>query len=63
MIALIRSHATAVEEGLKPDTEFIRAAVDFIKTYADRLRHGKEEISCSGACAKKKLSPEHTRIR
>ena len=37
-------------------------AVDFIRTYADRTHHGKEEGILFRDLAKKQLSPEHVRI-
>ncbi len=43
MIALMSKEVKKIGEVGAPDPEFIRAAVDFIKTYADRLHHGKEE--------------------
>jgi len=43
MIALMAREAQRIRQGLEPDTEFIRTAVDFVRMYADRLHHGKEE--------------------
>jgi len=43
------------------DQEFLDAAVDFIRTYADRCHHGKEEDILFKALAAKDLSPEHRR--
>lgn len=62
MIALIDKEAQRIEQGLPPDTEFIRGAVDFIKTYADRFHHGKEEGILFRDLSKKQLSQEHKRI-
>lgn len=47
-----------------PDTPavnpgFIDIAVDFIRTYADKTHHGKEEDILFRECARKDLSPEH----
>jgi len=44
------------------DPVFIDAAVDFIRTYADRCHHGKEEDILFKALAAKELSPEHRQI-
>ena len=44
------------------DPVFIDTAVDFIRTYADRCHHGKEEDLLFKALAEKDLSPEHRRI-
>ena len=43
---LIRMIAGKLEELTrteKPDLDFINKAVDFLRTYADRCHHGKEE--------------------
>lgn len=44
------------------DPVFIDTAVDFIRTYADRCHHGKEEDLLFKALAEKDMSPEHRRI-
>lgn len=62
MIALMGEEVQRIEQGLTPDTELIRTAVDFIKTYADRLHHGKEEDILFRDLTKKQLSVEHKRI-
>jgi hemerythrin-like domain-containing protein len=41
------------------NTVFIDIAVDFIRTYADRTHHSKEEDILFRELAKKQLSPEH----
>ena len=38
---------------------FVETIVDFIKTYADRTHHGKEEDILFAALAKKKLDDDH----
>ena len=43
MIHLIEMEKTEMEEYDKIDFGFIDVAVDFIRTYADRTHHGKEE--------------------
>jgi hemerythrin-like domain-containing protein len=40
----------------------ITAAVDFLRTYADRTHHGKEEDILFRELGKKQLSPDHKRI-
>ena len=62
MIALMGKETQRIGQGLAPDTEFIYSAVDFIKTYADRLHHGKEEDILFRDLAKKQLSAEHKRV-
>ena len=44
------------------DVEFLQTAVDFIRTYADRTHHGKEEDILFRDLARKQLTPEHKRI-
>ncbi|HQP56809.1 MAG TPA: hemerythrin domain-containing protein [Syntrophorhabdus sp.] len=44
------------------DPVFIDTAVDFIRIYADRTHHGKEEDILFRDLGKKKLSAEHARI-
>jgi hemerythrin-like domain-containing protein len=51
-----------IDETKKVDTVFTDTAVDFIRTYADRTHHGKEEDILFRDLAKKKLSPEHAVI-
>lgn len=43
MIALIREALAEIEATEIADPRFIDTAVDFIRTYADRTHHGKEE--------------------
>jgi hemerythrin-like domain-containing protein len=43
MIAVIRKEIGRIESGGEIDPGFIDDAVDFIRTYADRCHHGKEE--------------------
>ena len=62
MIALMGAEAARIRSGQAPDAEFIRTAVDFIRTYADKLHHGKEENILFRDLAKKKMSAEHERI-
>lgn len=43
VIDLILSESKKVESGEKPNYDFFREAIDFIKNYADRFHHAKEE--------------------
>lgn len=45
------------EKYLEP--EFIRELVDFVRMYADRCHHGKEEEILFRELGKKQLAPEH----
>ena len=53
-------------EKIKKDTKivpaFIDTAVDFIRIYADKCHHGKEEDILFRDLAKRKISDEHQRI-
>jgi len=48
------------EDSINP--EFVDAAVDFIRVYADKCHHGKEEDILFRDLQKKNLSDEHKRI-
>lgn len=43
MIALMSRHLQRVRDEHIADADFIASAVEFIRTYADRCHHGKEE--------------------
>jgi hemerythrin-like domain-containing protein len=57
----IRDNVAVDPEFAFVDLEFIDTAVDFIRTYADRCHHGKEEDILFKALAEKNLSSEHRR--
>jgi hemerythrin-like domain-containing protein len=59
--AMQRKRREAEESGI-PDVRFVDTAVDFIRTYADRLHHGKEEGVLFRDLAAKPLSAEHRQI-
>jgi hemerythrin-like domain-containing protein len=61
MIALMEKELGRLREGEELDYDFIDTAVDFIRTYADRCHHGKEEDILFRELAKKPLSEEHSR--
>lgn len=62
MLRLFDGEIIKINENKKVDTVFIDTAVDFIRTYADRTHHGKEEDILFRDLARKNLLPEHTRI-
>ena len=62
MIALIRKEILKIKETNKVDVVFIDTAVDFIKIYADKTHHGKEEDILFVELSKKNLDPDHYRI-
>jgi len=51
-----------MEDAHELDPRFIDTAVDFLRTYADRCHHGKEEDILFRDLAKKPLSPELKQI-
>lgn len=62
MIKLMGAEAVRIKRSNRPDDDFIIAAIDFIKTYADKLHHGKEENILFRDLARKRLSLEHRKI-
>jgi len=61
MIAVMKEHLKAIEEQSHIPSGFIEATVDFIRTYADRCHHGKEEDILFRELKKKSMSPQHKR--
>lgn len=59
MIRLFEGEINNIRKQNRIDPVFIDAAVDFIRTYADRTHHGKEEDILFRDLAPKKLSLEH----
>ncbi|RJR43469.1 MAG: cation-binding protein [Deltaproteobacteria bacterium] len=66
MIALMHKEMERMQTALTRDPAapavnpgFIDTAVDFIRTYADKTHHGKEEDILFIECAKKNLSAPH----
>ena len=43
LISVIIKQAGRIQEDKLADVEFVDDCIDFIKTYADRCHHGKEE--------------------
>ncbi len=62
MVALMKKEIQSIESGNRPDMEFLRHAVEFIQTYADRCHHGKEEDILFRELKKKDLKDEHDRM-
>lgn len=56
MLELMRKEIRQIEARNKADSLFIDTAVDFIRTYADRTHHGKEEDILFRVLAAKKMS-------
>lgn len=66
LIALMGRELTRIKDNVAVEPEFafvdpvfIDTAVDFMRTYADRCHHGKEEDILFAELAKKDLAPEH----
>ena len=62
MISLIGKNLSLVRKEKKADPCFIDTAVDFIRVYADKCHHGKEEDILFRELKKKKISPGHKKI-
>jgi len=62
MISIIKAALTKIESTQKVDPVFVDTAVDFIRTYADRTHHGKEEDILFRDLGKRDLSAEDQRV-
>lgn len=62
MIKVVDNRMKYFEDNKTIDAGFIDQVVDFIRTYADRCHHGKEENILFRELGKKRLSAEHRRI-
>ncbi len=62
MIALLKRDADRVEGGGAVNPRFIDTAVDFVRTYADRCHHGKEEEILFRDLKKKKMADDDRRV-
>jgi hemerythrin-like domain-containing protein len=61
MLAVARGELERFGREKKIDPQFVLELVDFIRTYADRCHHGKEEDILFRELAKKPLTEEHRR--
>lgn len=62
MLASMMRHIDQIEKSKKVNPLVIDMAADFIRTYADRTHHGKEEEILFRDLAKKDLAPELKKI-
>ncbi len=62
MIALMDNEIRRIESGRKADVNFIETAIDFIRIYADRCHHGKEEDILFRELKMKDITEEHERV-
>ena len=61
MLALMKREIDRIEKENTSNLDFIDTAVDFIRKYADRCHHGKEEDILFRELKKKDLEIEHKR--
>ena len=62
MISLIKHALVQIESTRKADPVFVDTVVDFIRMYADRTHHGKEEEILFRDLSKRPLSTEDQRV-
>lgn len=62
MIGIIKDALVQIESAGKVDPLFVDTAVDFMRTYADRTHHGKEENILFRDLDKRLLSAEDRRV-
>ena len=62
MIDVMRWRVADMEHIGTADIGFIDSAVEFLRTYADRCHHGKEEDILFRELARRPLSAEHRRV-
>jgi hemerythrin-like domain-containing protein len=62
MIAVMKTETERIKSEKNVDLRFIDSAVDFIKIYADRCHHGKEEKILFRELKKKELREEDKRV-
>jgi hemerythrin-like domain-containing protein len=58
MLKVVRNQISIIEKQNCVDPVFLDTAVDFIRTYADRTHHGKEEDILFKVLATKNMAPE-----
>jgi hemerythrin-like domain-containing protein len=62
MIRVVSCEAARIKKEKNVNAVFIDTFVDFMRNFADKLHHGKEEDILFRECAAKKMSPEHTKM-
>lgn len=62
MIEIIENNLQTIKQSGNLDLKFIDTSCDFLKTYADKCHHGKEEDILFVRLGKKQLSDEHKHI-
>jgi hemerythrin-like domain-containing protein len=61
MVRLMEKESDNIEKIEKVDVDFIDTAVDFLRVYADKCHHGKEEDILFTQLTRKPMIPEHKR--
>jgi hemerythrin-like domain-containing protein len=62
MVARIEARLSRIQSEGDVDPDFLDTVVDFIRTYADRTHHGKEEDILFAELSKRTLSAEDDRL-
>jgi hemerythrin-like domain-containing protein len=62
MVGLLKKESDRIVQSGKVDFDFIGAAVDFFRTYADRYHHGKEEGLLFKGLYSKKMDPADAKM-
>jgi hemerythrin-like domain-containing protein len=62
MVGLIQENRLRLDRNHEVDLLFLDTAVDFIRVYADKTHHGKEEDILFRRCDDKEMSPEDTQL-
>jgi len=62
LIKIIQLKLQKFQEKKEADPTFVEIAIDFIRMYADRCHHGKEEDILFRELKKKQISSEHRQI-
>jgi hemerythrin-like domain-containing protein len=62
MLEVVRNQISFIDRKNSIDPIFIDTTVDFIRTYADRTHHGKEEDIMFRELAKKSMAPEDQKV-
>lgn len=59
MVFLVEINLRQSKKSLNIDTEFLHTIIDFFRTYADKIHHGKEEDILFQMLMKKNIPEEH----
>jgi hemerythrin-like domain-containing protein len=62
LVSVIIKQSDRIQRDKLADIDFVDNCIDFIKTYADKCHHGKEETILFKELKAKKLSDKHNKI-